>query len=297
MKPSDSVGVKQRNLDSQISQVNELYQLIEVSEPYYALRNVNMVDNNLVADIPLELTSHPEPFGMSLGEAGRHMAILGSLALAKINPAKKKHFYLATDACFERLHSKPGGAGMYKGIISKYSIQKRTGEVEGILVSPFNEVLYKASVKYSVIDTVLFQRMFSKQMQNTEKIPYDNPYRNEPKLFGTKLGLKISTATSGIIEKRNCAGHFDNFPAIPIARLGGSLIKLSGLHFNYVHSREEEYCPKKAIIHASTFIFAGTKIDFNSKVISDEGENGIYIHAMANTTKCNNAVEMKLWYY
>lgn len=271
--------------------------LIEVTEPYFALTNIRFNNNTIEADVPLEHTSHMEPFGMSIAEVGRHMAILGSIALARINPVKKKHYYLATDAYLERFHDKPGGAGIYHGNIEVKEFTKRKGKVAGVITSPLSGPLYSLTVEYKVLTLQLFERMFGHEKQPTPPKPHFNPYRKDPSLYQVNLGLKSSTATLGSVRKENCIGHFDEYPAMPIARLGSAMAKISGLHLNHIRSSDEEYCIRKAEIHAKSFIFAGNKIDLISKVEESAEDEGICISAFASTKDCNNAASQKVWYY
>lgn len=297
MEIPQSVGVITNPMLYQDVELADICNLIEVTEPYFALSNLRLNGNKIEADIPLEHTGHMEPFGMSIAEVGRHMAILGSIALARVNPVKQKHYYLATDAYLERFHDKPGGAGIYQGSVEVQEFNKRKGKVSGLIISPLSGKLYSLTVEYKVLTLQLFERMFGHEKQTTEKKPHYNPYRKDPSIYQVALGLKTSTATLGSVRKENCIGHFDDYPAMPIARLGSAMAKISGLHLNHIRSSEDEYCIRKAEIHAKSFIFAGNKIDLFSNVEESKDDEGICISALASTKDCNSAASQKVWYY
>ena len=297
MKLSDSIEFLNNQTKVHDSKLAELRELIAVTEPYYALSDLYLHDNVLSAAVPLELTDHMEPFGMAIPEIGRHMAILGSLALANANPKKEKHYYLATHAIVERKHDKPGGDGMYFGKVKVQSINKRLGEITGELYNPFGELFCTIEVKYSILHEMVFNRMFSNVRQTSSIKTTKNPYTSTSQLYNINLGDKISNASLGIIKKESCAGHFKDFAALPIARLGGALTSLSGLHHNFICGSNKKYCIRKAEIHAKSFVFAGKKLNLFTQLINSSNNKEICIESFANTTECNRVVDYKLWFF
>ncbi len=298
MKSSSLMGVISHDLKSRNSQAEGLKDLIKVKSPYFALKNLHFEYGELTADIPLEQTSHLEPFGMSTAEVGRHLAILGSLALANINPIKEPHYYLASDAILERCHARPGGSGVYSGKITSCNLEKRRGEAQALIYSPSGELFYNVEVKYTVLTEEVFNRMFKNNKLETKNLGYYNPYRFEGTLHGLQLAPKKSTASMGVVLKKHCIGHFDNFPAMPVARLGGTMAELAGLHLNNIlNNHDQEYCMKRTEIHAKSFIFAGKKINLESVLVEDNNSTHMCTHTFAHTNDTNNAAELKLWYY
>jgi hypothetical protein len=297
MRLSDSNEFVGKLVEVNEFKLTELRKLIAVTEPYYALSNLHQHDDVLAATLPLQQTNHLEPFGMGIPEIGRHMAILGSLALANANPVKEKHYYLATHAIVERMHNKPGSGGNYFGKVKVVQFNKRTGQITGELFNNFGELYCTIEVTYSVLHELVFNRMFAKEGQTTNDNIQINPYANPSTLYNLKLGIENSFASLGTIQKEHCVGHFKNFPALPIARLGGALTSLSGLHYNFIRNSTDRYCIRKAEIHAKTFVFAGRNIELFSQIVESNTADNMCIESYANTTDCCRAIDYKLWFF
>ena len=168
MKISESVGFAPTLNEVSKSKVEQLRKLISVTEPYYALSNLQISDDVLTANMPMELTNHHEYKCMSIAEVGRHMAILGSLAMANANPRKERHYYLATDAYLEKKESEVNAEdGMFLGKVYVDSINKRVGVVNGELYTPKGELHYSIKVQYSILHQTIFDRMFGAGKQQT----------------------------------------------------------------------------------------------------------------------------------
>ena len=67
-----------------------------VSPPYFAFKKIYKYENILIAKISPEQPINDEIVAISIGEAGRHMAILGTCICA-VNQ-KEKFYYLVKDA-------------------------------------------------------------------------------------------------------------------------------------------------------------------------------------------------------
>ena len=87
----------------------QIQQIIDVSRPYYNLRDEHLVYSSktgvpagFVCQVKAEMPLGREAGEMASGEAGRHMAIAGSVAAALNNPKDGKHYYLALDVEFEQ---------------------------------------------------------------------------------------------------------------------------------------------------------------------------------------------------
>lgn len=297
MKLSNTIEILNPQTIVQNSKLINLKKLIAVKEPYYALTNLEQINDELSASIPLELTTHMEPYGMSIPEIGRHMAILGSLALANTNPKKEKHYYLATHAIVEKAHKNAGGDGLYIGKVKVLSFTKRVGIINGELYNAFGELYATIVVEYAVLHELVFERMFGAERQTTNFDSIKNPYCKPSHLSNANIGYKNSSASLGNIKQDDCAGHFKDFAALPIARLGGALTSLSGLHYNLIRNSNQKYNIRKAEINAKSFVFAGKELNLISQLTSDINNNEICIESFASTTECENVVDYKLWFY
>lgn len=277
-------------------EINQLLKLIAVKPPYFALSNIERKGEYLQATVPLEQTEHNEPDGMCTAEVGRHLAILGSLAVADGNPRKEKHYYLASEATLERVTDQPVSDTRFIGRVRLESINKRVAEISGQLITEEGLLLYQVTVKYAIMHERIFERMFGHERRVNINIPAKNPYRVKTKLFNIQHGLKSCHASLGRIKEDDCAGHFYNYPAVPIARLGFALSQLAGEHLHTIRNTSGNYYMYKVKIKAQSFIFAGEKIDMYSRVGEQQEENGLLIETTSTTNSCSNAVELSCWF-
>jgi len=148
----------------------EIFERIEIRDPYYALDDVTLYSNGMVtAKIPVE-----QPLGMEIppitaAEAARHLAILGSCAIAlTANFDKEKHFYLALKGDMKRIIYKE----MLKkpdylyGVATVQAIDKRKALVTTELMTTKDEVIYKMDVEYYILTGRLFARQYQMFQQD-----------------------------------------------------------------------------------------------------------------------------------
>jgi hypothetical protein len=225
------------------------------------------------------------------------MAILGSLAMANANPRKEKHFYLATDAIFERVNARPTSTNMCKGIVKADFLDKKQGVASGFLLSENNEIIYTAEIRYAIIHEVVFERLFRDKKVETNPIFLGNPYAFKTNFYTEHISENGCVASINVIKKEDCAGHFDNYPALPVARLGGVMTDLSGMHYNTIRKSDDKFCVRKAVIHAESFIFAGSSVKITTKVGASTTDKGTLIESYAQTNDKCNAAELKCWFF
>ena len=274
---------------------NELSKLIAITAPYYALNNVNINDHGaLTADFPIELVNHNETRGISLSEAGRHMTILGSLALAYRNTSKEKHYYQATDAVFERLHDQPINADFCQGIVTVEKMKKKEGVVYGRLICA-DIVLYEMEIRYTILHEKIFKRLFSANSEDFSTPMLGNPFAFQTRFFTELISRKSCMASIGMVRREDCMGHFDGYPALPVARIGGAMVDMSGFHYNAIRNTNFDFCIRSAELHAENFIFAGDSVSIETKVGKNKNENEICSVAHSNSNQ--NAVKMNCRFF
>ncbi len=273
----------------------ELAEKIAVTAPYFALQTIRAnLHGELTAMFPVELKNHNELRGISLSEAGRHMAILGSLALAKANVRQEKHYYLATDAVFERLHNLPLNDDYCQGIVAVKELNKKEGSVCGRLICD-GTVLYRVEIIYAIIHEKVFQRLFSAHSEIENAPMLGNPYAFQTRFFTEYISTKSCLASIGFVRREDCMGHFNGFPALPVARIGGAMVDLSGVHYNAIRNSNAEFCVRKAELHADNFIFAGDSVTIES--IAGRGKLKNEISSVAHSSSHQNAISMNCIFF
>ena len=87
--------------EERVKTIKEIINDIDVTYPYYSLRNLQLKGSDILATIQAEQPMENEAGTISAAEVGRHLAILGSCALAKDNKPKNKNYFLAYEAQLE----------------------------------------------------------------------------------------------------------------------------------------------------------------------------------------------------
>ncbi len=250
---------------SEICLENYLKSLIEVTEPYYALEDLSIDDEGVLkADVQKQLDCAHEEKGMSYSEAGRHLAILGSLALANSNPVKEKHYYLATKAFVKRVYQKPYDEIDHVGFMKTILFNRKKGVANGHLKTKSGKLVYTITVEYQVLSNRLFERMFKQHKQDTPFVEGFNPYRDSIPLFDLLTSKESCTATLGTINKDVCVGHFEDYPALPVARIAQVLTSIASIQNNEVERKIKPLRIKHVVLYAKSFLFAGEQMSVKS---------------------------------
>ncbi|TAJ12659.1 hypothetical protein DMA11_11695 [Marinilabiliaceae bacterium JC017] len=277
---------------------DQLLKIIEVTEPYFALRDVKADNEVVTALVSQELDSKDETRGMSLAEAGRHLAILGSLAVANVNPKKEKHYYLASKATLERKDDNAYDDKEYKGKMTTLSFNRKKAIAQGHLSTLDGKIVYTIIVEYSVLTASLFERMFRLHKQETPKDLFNNPYTQGIDIYDLTTSSTYCSGSLGAIDKKVCVGHFDNYPALPVARISQALVSLAGYNYNANRGKvNETYCVKKVVMDAVSFVFADEVLNIDSTLITSDSATSDYYDTNGVIGKDKHAVNLKCWFY
>lgn len=265
---------------------------ISVTKPYFALKNLTCFDNYIHADFTTELINIDEAGPISAAEVGRHMAILGSIVLSKENPKLERHHYLATDAIIKRHQSKNTNNSNLHARAKLVSLNRKKGIIKGEILLPDTSVLYSVEVSYMVLVNTIFDRMFSEHRNETSFDPNVNPYKEDIVFKNLKIDMKSCSASIGIVKPEHCPGHFKNYPALPVARMGTSMGKIGGIHFMHLNpSDKNKYTIKSAELHAKQLVFTGEEVMFRTEIVDPNAEQGMVIRTIAFTNRCDFIAE------
>lgn len=208
---------------SAVSEVlpNDLLSRICVRPPYFALQNVRREGDLLVADAKADLPQGLALGPMRPGDLSRHGAIAGLCALALKQKDDERRYYLATSATFTGyLSQAPYGAQLrFEAEITKFG--KREGSV---LITAYNyqERVATLDVTYTILNTSLFERLNAHRRRPTARAELE-PVMVKDIKWQDNTGLYQIPA----LPVEMCAGHFDNFPAAPVALLMDQLAQIA----------------------------------------------------------------------
>ncbi len=265
-----SVLVKERFLTKE-----ELFELIEVREPYFALHHIRLIDEvTIEARVVVEQPLNNEIGPISAAEAGRHLAILGSCIAALNNPVKRKHYYLASEANYKRMDGDAIGSSFLVVRATLQSIDKRQATVSAEVRNAFGETLITLDVSYHILSETLFERMNGHAYIANPLDLFENPYALG---FEQKVtGCSENTANAYIqVPEYLCTGHFPNYPAMPIAIMSANLIGLCIHLTNRLTGNDDRYLVTCCRMKAENLAFANNTIEMQASHILSNGNSHV----------------------
>ncbi len=223
-----------------------------VRPPYFALTDLSLEGLELHATARAESPSHLELGVMPAAELGRHAAIVGLTLAATQQSDDNRRYYLARRAmCRYTANPAPYGApvrfvGRLRSLDKRSASATVTASAGGASVASFE-------VDYTILTESAFERLFRTRSQST-------PFGHSP--YGALLTTSWS-GTSDVAEQvvdslpvSACVGHFDGYPALPVAVLMGQLSYLAG----QLHA--QPYRVVRGEVDASDLIWAGERATF-----------------------------------
>ncbi len=225
-----------------------------VRPPYFALTDLALAGLDLHATAVAESPAGLEVGPMPAAELGRHAAIVG-LSLAACSQADDaRRYYLARRAeCRYSPNDAPYGTPV-RFTARLLALDKRACRA-AVEATAGGTPLASFEVDYTVLTEPAFERLFRRFARDTPSGP--SPY-----------GSLLATACQGsgdLVEQvvasvpaAACAGHFDGYPALPVAVLMGQLSYLAGrLH-------GAPYRVVRGEVEASDLAWAGERVAFRA---------------------------------
>lgn len=283
----------------------QLSKLICVSKPYYALQQLQQLeDGKLQAEINVQNLTHGETTLISGSEAGRHLAILGSCALALENPVKTRHYYLANQAFISRgkhdeaiLSAKPLHSInlILQAKVVFLDLTKKCAKVDCSIRTQEGELIFHLEVAYQVLKEDLFQKLFRKGFIADYEPVSINPYTKTVDIEVTGFADGVLSGKLGVISAEQCVGHFDHYPALPIAILSGGLSKLAAMHLKIMFKNNDlKYALKRSTLSASRLAFAGEEVFVHSTFIAGTNNGEYTYYAKALNAKGDDLGEIEI---
>jgi hypothetical protein len=200
------------NKITKIETIEKVLSKICVSRPYFNFDLIKEEDKILNAPIKIE-QKHQEGTKLCLGEAMRHLAILGSCAYAINQP--EKQYYLATSA--SGFTNKAEQIGELEAVAKVVNVKNNDLICEALLLNKNGEIVHSTKAQYKIFKEPVFKRLFKKAKCTYPKINnvYQTNFIKDINLF-SENSVK---ATIQSIEPSHCSGHFDNYAVVPIAFL------------------------------------------------------------------------------
>lgn len=197
-----------------------------VQPPYFALDEMTFpVAGEASARIPVQ---SPSPEGViSAAETMRHGAILGLCSLASAAPDDGRRYYLAT-AGIGNWDYDPTTTGQLEGRAIGTWGDKRRGTAS-IVLTVGRDVVADLVVDYAVFTAAAFARFFSFLHDPDAPDPVGNPHVDGLPLLDAVVDADQGIGSASVCAlPEQCAGHFPQYPAVPVAMLLRASMELAG---------------------------------------------------------------------
>jgi 3-hydroxymyristoyl/3-hydroxydecanoyl-(acyl carrier protein) dehydratase len=233
---------------------SDLLDRICVRPPYFALEHLGYHDQVFTALATSRAGQHPEYGPMPGAEISRHAAIAGLCAAALSQPDDQRRYYLAQEARYiGTLNRAPAGTPV-RLTAELLTLDKRQARA-AITAEAGGDALARVEVLYTVLTDSAFSRLFRSRHQPQFVSAHIDRLPGLPPGIIQRLGNKLVREIEQIPAEA-CAGHFEGYPAMPVAILMGQLAQLAGEAFGgRFHIRE-------ASVQASDFCWAGEAARF-----------------------------------
>lgn len=250
---------------SEIISEERLLRRICVSKPYYALLKPTLAGHAFYASAAADLPLGAEVGPMSSAEISRHAAISGLCAAALAQTDDNRRFYLAQRAEYWGV---PNGAPYGVPVTFAATLQSfdKRGARSEIVVQAADEPLATLVVDYTILTEYAFSRLFRARYRSTTPQPamnIDLPGRAE------RLGERAAFDVTALPETV-CAGHFADYPALPVALLMGQLGTAAWRLMNASALAEGEpngvrWRGVRASVNATDLCWAGERVRFEAE--------------------------------
>jgi 3-hydroxymyristoyl/3-hydroxydecanoyl-(acyl carrier protein) dehydratase len=255
-----SAYVLERRAVSSFIATQQVLQRICVRPPYFALENLTLEGERLSAYTKAETPIALEPSPMSAAELGRHAAISGLSLVALLQKDDDRRYYLAQKAECDYFKSDAPFGAVVKFEAKLLEMDKRTAQVT-VTASIEGQAVASFTINYSILTERTFERLFARYQKPTYPTP--SPYANL--LSETYERGETWAETCVTIPSWACVGHFDGYPALPVAMLMSQLSYLAGQIMG------QPYFVPKGLVEANDLCWADKEVTFRADLVAIEG--------------------------
>lgn len=196
----------------------ELRARICVEAPYEALEDLRMDGDVVRAAVRPVALEGDGP--VSAAELGRHLAILGSMAVAARHPEPVRHAYPVHWAELELDDTDGPPVALAQAEARTVTCDPGTGrgEAETALLDGDGRRLGRMRVGYHVLPMSTFRAIYAARARSTPGGA--DPYGRftPPRVVGERAGALLLELPP--LAAEDCLGHFDGLPAMPVSILG-----------------------------------------------------------------------------
>ncbi len=226
-----------------------------VRPPYFALTDLRLEGTALHARAKAEAPAFRERAPMTGAEIGRHAAIAGSCVLALQQRDDRRRYYLARDAeCDFVPNAAPYGSVV--DLAARVVELGKRNAIATIDLSAGGAPLARLSVTYAILQEPTFERLFlaRRRAPSAGPSPYDRLIETH-----AQVGDEEAVTVVPAIPAESCRGHFEDYPALPVAALMGQLTYLAGL------LAPQPFRVRRGLVRAQDLAWAGEHVRFAAR--------------------------------
>jgi predicted thioesterase len=252
--------IERRHVVSSFIPKEHVLQRICVRPPYFALEHLSLEGERLTAYTRAETPIALEPAPMSAAELGRHAAISGLSLVALLQKDDDRRYYLAQKAECDYFKSDAPFGVAVKFEAKLLEMDKRSAQVI-VTASIDGQAIASFTICYSILTERTFERLFARYQKPT--YPSPNPYANLLSEAYERGEMWAETCVT--IPAWACVGHFDGYPALPVAMLMSQLSYLAGQIMG------QPYFVPKGLVEANDLCWADKEVTFRADLVAIEG--------------------------
>uniref|UniRef100_UPI003743AB3E acyl carrier protein n=1 Tax=Sinomicrobium pectinilyticum TaxID=1084421 RepID=UPI003743AB3E len=255
--------------------INDYLMRICVGKPYFSLTEINRSSDGLTAVVEGFYWNRNIPLNMA--DSARHLALLGSCAVADVNPDNSRHCYPVQhgDLSIIRIPRPDEKLTLYAKPFG-FDYVKSHCKAIALIRDNKGETCMEMEVSYHIIPEKVLYTLFEQHINtnpawqdiNSEVYEDDNPAIPEINDDG-RICFRIDK-----LQPEQCVGHFSNLPAFPVSimtRYAAHLIEV-GRKLAY---KDKVFKPERVTCETDNFAFAGESVLFTAY---ENGRNGRSFH-------------------
>jgi hypothetical protein len=252
---------------------DDLPSRICASAPYLSMTNHRVSQpGRFTGSVSPEHPMEGEAGPIAAAEAGRHLALAGALAAASLFSDSERRFYLARSGRLDRGSGAdlPATGEPLLAHAQAALVGPRVARIDARLETESGVVTHTLKVEHQILAVGVFERIFAAQRRVTPPVNASPYVRATPLLFEEAEAAGALARMS--VAVGDCAGHFDGFPAVPVAVLMHALSRVAGRAFR---SRgggcAGPYRVERGDIRADRLAFAGEELSLRARRLADDG--------------------------
>jgi hypothetical protein len=238
-------------------------QRVCVRPPYFALTDLARDGLVLTATARAEAPPFLEVGPITAADLGRHAAIQGLSHVAASQRDDARRYYLAQRAeCVYEDNARPYGTPVrLRSEVIEHT--KRACRVR-VEASAGGEALAAFELGYTILPEGAFERLFRSRARETPTAP--SPYGSVLR-EAFERGETWAEQVIDPLPVSACVGHFDGYPALPVAVLMGQLSYLAG---RIVADEPAPFRVVRGSIDATDLAWAGERARFRVERSGDD---------------------------